>query len=260
MSTSLSLADKVGFLWRAWKQRWFREPAQVAFARRHLQEGQSCVEIGGHLGAFAYWMQRRVGPSGRVVVFEPQPELATYLEAAAAALRLPRFEIVCAAVSSQAGARQLFRATSSPSPQAALEPDASRRLHSIPVRVETLDDFFAEHAGRPIDLIHCDVGGHELEVFRGAEEILAEDRPILLVGRQPRSDDPQAIAEVVQYLKLFEYTGEFFQRGRLRPLPEFDHRGGFLSTTGICNLVFRPKPGQDHRIDASEWALHRRAG
>ena len=36
------------------------------------------MDIGAHKGAYVYWMQRAVGPSGTVFAFEPQVALAAY--------------------------------------------------------------------------------------------------------------------------------------------------------------------------------------
>ena len=48
-----------------------------------------------------------------------------------------------------------------------------------------LDSFFASRT-QPVSLIKCDVEGHEGEVFRGAEQLLRQDRPILLFECEQR--------------------------------------------------------------------------
>ena len=46
---------------------------------RHLQPGDTAVDIGAWRGAYTYWMVKAVGPQGRVVCFEPQPAMISYL-------------------------------------------------------------------------------------------------------------------------------------------------------------------------------------
>jgi len=261
MSNRLSLSERASFLYRAWRHRWSVAPAEVRFVRQQLRPGHRCVEVGGRQGAFTYWMQRSVGRAGQVFTFEPQSERAAYLLATKETFNLRQLEIVPAAVSSSSGQGQwpcrIHRAARrvKPSLPTGADEDVS------PVRVETLDEFFIDRPGRPIDLIRCDVKGHELEIFRGAEAILAEDRPLLLFACEQRHHGVTPIAEVFRYLELFEYVGQFFQSGRLKPLSEFDPENNRFGEPGyVHSFVFRPKPERAARIDMSEWALQRRAG
>ncbi len=47
------------------------------------------------------------------------------------------------------------------------------------VKINTLDGF-RQQIKTPIELIKCDVEGHEMEVFKGAEKTLREDRPTII--------------------------------------------------------------------------------
>ena len=64
---------------RAHKYKAKVEPQEIDFVIQHVRKGQVAVDIGAYKGAFVYWMQRMVGPAGRVFAFEPQPRLAQYL-------------------------------------------------------------------------------------------------------------------------------------------------------------------------------------
>ena len=63
------------FVFRAWRYRLRAERPEIRFLLNQLQLGHTAIDIGAHKGAYTYWMSQRVGSSGQVIAFEPQPEL-----------------------------------------------------------------------------------------------------------------------------------------------------------------------------------------
>lgn len=213
--------DALRMLYRAWRYRWKLDRAEIAFVRRCLAPGDTAVDIGAHKGAYAYWMHRAVTPGGRVVCFEPQPALAAYLGRMKAALRLERLEVEPLALSSRAGTMTLTVPGGGTSPSGTLEAGLVAGEHAAyPVRVTTLDEHLGPEA--PVRLIKCDVEGHELEVFRGAERLLRARRPILMFECEARHHTRDTPAEVFAYLAGLGYAGRFFTREGLQPLAAFD--------------------------------------
>ena len=80
------------YLYRAYRYRLRVDPAELRFVGQSLRPGQVAVDIGCHKGAYTYWMRRRVGPSGAVYAFEPQPQQVAYLRAAFSAMRYDNVE------------------------------------------------------------------------------------------------------------------------------------------------------------------------
>ena len=188
-------------------------------------------------------MQKAVGPQGRVFAFEPQPELAAYLRSVSAASRHKNLTVTEAALSAAPGSLQLFRPTSSPSPSASLERfKCDEQGESIPVRVESLDHFFGAVPSRPIHFIKCDVEGHELDVFRGAEQILRTDHPILLFECEARHHADSSIQEVFDFLHGLGYEGSFFRHGVETPLAELttQDQAAPQSPGYVNNFAFKP--------------------
>jgi FkbM family methyltransferase len=52
---------------------WF-DPAERALIDRELPRDGVFLDIGANIGLYTLWAGRRLGPEGRVVAFEPQPE------------------------------------------------------------------------------------------------------------------------------------------------------------------------------------------
>jgi FkbM family methyltransferase len=118
--------------------------------------------------------------SGRVFAFEPNP--ATYSRLFARSRELKSLTPVNAACGSSPGRLQLYDyAGSQGTGHASLYPGVIEKIHkgksqSVEVDVITLDDFAAGHGISTIDLLKIDVEGHELEVLKGATNLLAQAR------------------------------------------------------------------------------------
>lgn len=205
----------------AWRHRTFLDRRPMGFMLRHLLPGDTAVDIGGYRGVYAYWMAKAVAPGGRVVCFEPQPQLVSAMRKTMEALRMGHIEIVPLAVSSRRGDRSLSVPGEGPDPAGTLETALTGTAHMIYlVGATTLDAHFPP--GTKVKLIKCDVEGHEYEVFLGAQRLLTEQRPILLIEREEASDPKHAPRDLFAYLQSLDYVGAFFSRRGLRPLSDFD--------------------------------------
>ena len=241
---------KLRFLYRAWGYRLRQERREIGMVRKHLAAGDTAVDVGAHKGAYTWWMSRTVGDNGRVFAFEPQPELSDYLVEAKQALRLNRLEVVPAAVSATPGKLKLYRPQGEVTPGATLLPKVhGQDGRAVNVAVESLDHFFRSRVGRPIRLIKCDAEGHELDVFRGARQILAEDRPLLLF-EAVEFLSAGGVQPVFDLLHQFGYDGYFFGRAGLKPVGDLTPQHlNSSSRNFVYNFVFvhRQKTSQLRR-------------
>ena len=165
---------RLRLLYRAYRYRWKNDPAEIAFVRAQVRPGAIAIDVGAHKGGYTYWLARGVGPTGRVYAFEPQPQLAHNLQRS---FDPARVTVENAGVSDHEGAMQLHIPTDGrPSPGASLEATSTATAtgHAIEVRVIALDRYLSDLPGRgqAVGFLKCDVEGHELHVFRGAEQML----------------------------------------------------------------------------------------
>lgn len=194
-----------------------REP-ELDMLQGLVRPGDTAIDIGAHRGVYTYWMSRLVGPQGQVVAYEPQPELADFLEAALAGRGLSNVELRRVALSDSTGVARLsipVEGATRVLGQASLESGGESAV-LVDVETRRLDD---EDLAAPVGFIKCDVEGHELKVVRGASDLLQVHRPTLLVEVEYR----HAGAEVVDTFDLLEGIG--YQphyrdpEGRLAQLP-----------------------------------------
>ncbi|HWA10110.1 MAG TPA: FkbM family methyltransferase [Opitutaceae bacterium] len=221
----MSLFSHARLVYRAYRYRWKNDPAEIAFLRTHVVAGTVALDVGAHKGGYTYWLARGVGARGHVHAFEPQPALALKLQEGFSPARVT---VRNAGVSDRDGTMKLHIPTDGrPSPGASLEATgpAAATGHAIDVKVIALDPYLdGLRGGRPkrVSFLKCDVEGHELSVFRGAEQLLRRDRPVLLFECEQRHHGARPIAEVFAYLEGLGYRGQFFDDDRLRPLAEFN--------------------------------------
>jgi len=227
------------FLWRAYRARFRDQAAELSVIRRHTRTHDLVCDIGANKGSYLFWMSRW---AGQVVAFEPQSRLADYLEQACRKLKLDNTTIERAGVSNRSGTMDLYK----PSPNS---PEASLVRHgdaqSVPVSVVTLDEYFT--ASNRLSLLKIDVEGAEMDVMKGAERILREDRPTLVFECEQRHLGQGSVHDCLTYLTGLGYQGQFIDRGQLKPTEDFDmasHQSDvgdhFWTADTYCNnFVFR---------------------
>jgi FkbM family methyltransferase len=233
---------KARFLWRTYKARYRDQSVELSAIWRHLQPGDLACDIGANKGSYLYWMSKW---AGRVVAFEPQSGLATYLEQARTSLNLANVVIEPVGVCNMSGVRELYIPAPN-SPGASLVPTAGMLTASI--RVVSLDDYF--RPSEKVSLLKIDVEGAELDVFKGAERILRESRPLLIFECEQRHLQQGTVADCFQYLEGLGYRGEFISGGSTLPVSQFDpakHQKNdverFWDAKGYCNnFIFRAVP------------------
>lgn len=186
-----------------------------------VEPGAVALDIGANWGLFAWALERRVGPSGHVHVFEPHPEHADSLRRMRGGR--PNVTVHAIALSDQAGTARLHvpvRAGRRCSYEATLrEPEANGNYEVKEVPAWTLDERLPAPS-RALDFIKCDVEGHEAALLRGATRTLLS-LPTLLIELEQRFHQCD-IGEIFGQLLALGYAGYAVRPEGLAPLGEFD--------------------------------------
>jgi len=202
------------------KGYWFhgrqREADTMQLFERFIAEGATVLDVGGHIGYVATYLASLVGPVGRVFVFEPGANNLPYLH------RNVGGKANVTVVEKGAGSQNQRRAfylegltgqnNSFVDDFEVLETNKTRacctdaQVEKTTVDLVTLDDFCREEDVRP-DFIKVDVEGFELEVLRGAERLLRDARPMLMVEIQVAHREIVKLARQLGYL-MFTPNGD----------------------------------------------------
>ena len=145
-----------------------------------VSPGDVVLDVGAHIGTFAVPLARRVGDAGHVVCVEGVPETASLLRRNVRRNDMEaRTTIVPAVVSDvreALSAHQAFGNTGAASFAASAWGEIGIQ------RSETLDDLLSAY---PVlsrtEVVKLDVEGAELDALRGAETLIAQARPALLL-------------------------------------------------------------------------------
>jgi FkbM family methyltransferase len=156
------------------------EPPVQQFLSAHLNPGDVFYDVGANIGFYSLIAARQVGVAGKVFSFEPDAELAARLRENAARNGFSNVNVIEAAVWSAPGTAFFSRADPHSSPergQGHIEARGDEAKDTVPVRLVALDQFLAQ--APPPQVIKCDTEGAEVDVFRGAHDLLAKHRPAI---------------------------------------------------------------------------------
>lgn len=155
------------------------ERDNVRFLQSHLRPGDTAVDVGANLGAYAMAMAAAVGPSGKVLAFEPLAEPFEWLRHnTRASPQVSCFEMALSdrpADGLEMNVPLLFGKI--PEPSLAQLDSSVKGSKTYSVRVTTLDSY-QDRLDR-LAFIKIDVEGHELNCLQGARETIAKFRPLI---------------------------------------------------------------------------------
>ncbi len=233
---------------RALKARLRDQRREFGIIKRHVRRGDIVCDIGANKGSFIYWLSWYVG-DGRVIAFEPQPELAHALADDCRVIGLGNVTVEARAVDEHSGHRDLF-IPEGHHPGASLHRPRGEAGHfaTLSVPAVSLDGYFGEKDR--VSLLKIDVEGAEFAVLKGAERILRQHAPLLVFECENRHLSPGNVHDVFLWLAGLGYEGSFIARGKLLPVAEFDaavhqRQDGewFWKSADYCNnFVFRKVP------------------
>jgi len=139
---------------------------------RILRKGDMFIDIGAHCGVTAIAAAAKIGPSGAVHAFEPQPDLAKMLAESADRNGFHHVHVHNVALSDKAGTFDLYLPTGKQI-YGTLEPgNGADGVPHVSVRVEQASEFLSGLKLGCVRLIKIDIEGHEEAVFRGAAAFL----------------------------------------------------------------------------------------
>ena len=152
------------------------EQTTTAVLAQLARPGMTVLDIGANIGAHALYLAKHVGPTGRVLAFEPMSGAISKLRRSAGLNpALTNLTLHHMALGEENGTLTADFNHSWPV-------DGNYRdVMPEPVPVRRLDDFLREQGIPRVDLIKLDVDGFEHKILRGAAWTLRESRPLLVM-------------------------------------------------------------------------------
>jgi hypothetical protein len=177
----LSWRNRLHMRHRLLRYRFKSERPSIEYLMDGDFAGTTIVDIGANFGVYSYYMSKAAGPRGSLVAFEAQPELGQHLDAVKETYHLDNLTVVKQGLSSSPGILKMRR-TAAGSGGASFHYEAATNLEEIDV-------------------------AHELDVFRGGQQILKKYMPTLLFEcHEGEAED----GKLFSYLTSLGYDGFFF--------------------------------------------------
>lgn len=159
------------------------EPYQLDLFRSYLKEGMVVLDIGANIGLYTLIASKRVGETGKVISFEPEPENFSILSKNIKENEMwDNTTSVQKAAADKEGTFPLFLAESNKGNHSIYAHDDS--IKTIPVETVSVDIWLSENGIEKVDIIKIDIQGAEPLAFSGMKNIL-KSNPILLVEYEP---------------------------------------------------------------------------
>ncbi|HEY0557506.1 MAG TPA: FkbM family methyltransferase [Thermoanaerobaculia bacterium] len=150
------------------------EPRERRFLREQAEPGMVIFDVGANIGFYTLLLAKRVGPSGRVHAFEPDPLSFAILSRRA---RRPNVELNPTAAGDRTGRITLFTHRSNRADNRVHDSLGGETAESVDVRLTTLDDYCAARGIDRIDAVKMDIQGAEVAALTGFRKELGRLKP-----------------------------------------------------------------------------------
>lgn len=199
----------------------YREPtAEERFLMNLRLDGSTVYDIGGYVGITAMFFSRAVGPTGRVIVFEPNPANAAAIRQNLALNHLRNVAVVEIGLGAVPETKTLVydpNDTAAGSMNRQIQARLLAAHHrQIEIAVQALDDYVATNNPAAPDLVKIDVEGLEYDVLCGMQKMLRAPKPHLFIelhgdGEQQKRANVQNVCTLLhacQYAIHHVETGQ----------------------------------------------------
>lgn len=212
------------------------ESAELAFVERFLKSGMTVIDLGAHHGLYTLLASKLVGPTGKVIAFEPSRRERRALFLHLILNRCSNVRVQGLAVGDENTEASLFVVQGDQTGCNSLRPpEVDSATSPARVRVVRIDDWLHKQKFQQIDFIKLDVEGAELEVLKGASKLLQrQPRPVILAEVQDVRTMPWGYRAKEILLHLGEKKYKWFSvlsDGRLEELDlsASDFEGNFVA-------------------------------
>ena len=174
----------------------------------HVQPGMVVLDIGANIGYYSVLLSHKVGPQGRVIAFEPNPNMLAELRHNLAINNITNVRVEPIALSNRAGELTFYLPPAGFEGHGSLAPNRSFSVAgNITVAARPLDDVLKDAGVSHVDVIKMDVEGAELLVCQGAARLLSGPRkPIIFFEAEEHLCAPFG-HRVYHLLSLLENAG-----------------------------------------------------
>jgi FkbM family methyltransferase len=181
--------------------------------RSLVQPGTVVLDVGANIGAHTLYLAQLVGPSGRVMAFEPTDfafrKLTRNLELnPSLAPRIRTYNCFLVANDGDCAPTAIYSSWPLVREPELHAKHLGRAMPTDRATTRTVDSILTEAGNPPVSLVKLDVDGFECQILRGATKLLRDQRPIFVMELAPYVLDERgtSLAELLSLLRSNEYS------------------------------------------------------
>lgn len=185
------------------------EAEETIFIKNFLEPGFCFIDVGANIGWFTLLAAKAVGENGRVIAFEPRPDLCSRLKMSVDENDFLHVETYEVALGKKPGQMSVAckRAAANPGgtwsiPNERLKSALDDTYEQFEVDVRCLDEFDVDRC----DLLKIDIEGAEYLALSGASSFLEKFKPLILTEINPT---PLKMVSEVTPLEYMKFIREF---------------------------------------------------
>jgi FkbM family methyltransferase len=221
------------------------ERRELAMLRGLIAPGMVIVDVGANAGFYTLKMAAMVGPTGRILAFEPDAFNFDLLQERARRAGAANVEMYQMAIGEKTGRAILYRSAYNRADNRLHASHREAHVEAGEVQVCSLDEFMLSHNSQAIDGIKLDVQGAEEHVLRGARAVLQRGVRWIMVEFSPEhlrgaGTDPRRFVALLEDLGLDIF--ELDDAGSLQPFSGFESYMNKIGS-GYGDLVLRAGVG-----------------
>lgn len=199
------------------------EKPETRFFLSAIRPGMTFLDIGANVGYYTALALARIGPKGRVIAVEPDPEAFGYLQRTVAANGEDRTTVVNKGLAEAPSTLRLYRNLSNRGDNRFYANDLANGY--LEVEVARADDLLAGLGIQRVDFIKMDVQGFEGHVLSGLERTIRNSNSLVMLsefwpwGLGEAGSQPLEVLARLDRLgcKLYELTAD----GSTVPLTDY---------------------------------------
>jgi FkbM family methyltransferase len=234
-NVSAKLLKFFGLSFRAVKRK--RESYGIVnYLERSINKEDVVINIGSGEDDYLYIMRRKLGKSGKIIVFESRPELFQQLAHLKKIFKWNNVEVESLVLSDFPASKVAYKSSHKFSAHGGIviNIDEKRAESSVyNIVIETLDNYCEKKNIHP-SFLKIDANGNELRLLKGSINILRTDRPKILLKCEERLAGTQNILETFAFLLQLGYKGYFILDTIKIPVENFE----FNLYQNTCNNFY----------------------
>lgn len=218
------------------------EPDISRLFKKRLQEGMTMLDVGGNVGLICRLCAKKIGKTGKIITFEPDPYTRSFLEHNVK--NQQNITVSPIALSDEDTTAQFHIHPMSGTSNSLIAFEGAARVFDV--ECKKIDTFIKENPGVKPDFIKIDVEGAELKVLGGMRETVANLPNLKIVIEYCPENLANGDITPQQYYAMLEELGlcsEIIRKdGSTEILTGLADLNSKLGSEIYCNLLCYRKP------------------